>query len=193
LSIFARRGSGSAARSIFGGFVEMRAGVRADGSDSYAEQLLEPTAWPLHVVVAITSRDRKQTSSTRGMQSTAATSPYYAAWLASSADDLAAARSAIHARDFAALGATAEHSCLKMHALAMSGTPPLVYWNAATLACMNAVRELARDGVGVFFTIDAGPQLKAVCEPGSAATVAAALRDVPGVVDVLDTGLGAGA
>ena len=192
LSVFARRGSGSAARSIFGGYVEMRAGARADGSDSYAEQLLDSAAWPLRVVVAITSRDRKQTSSTQGMQSTAATSPYYTAWLASSAADIAAARSAILARDFARLGATAEHSCLKLHALAMSAMPPLVYWNAATVACMNTVRELARDGVGVFFTIDAGPQLKAVCEPDSAAAVAAALRDVPGVVDVLDTGLGAG-
>lgn len=192
LSIFARRGSGSAARSIFGGYVEMHAGTCADGSDSFAEPLLDAAAWPMHVVVAITSRERKPTSSTQGMRSTAASSPFYAAWLATSAADIAAARSAIRARDFAALAATAEHSCLKMHALAMSAKPPLVYWNAATLACMNAVHDLARDGVGVFFTIDAGPQLKAVCAPASAATVAAALRGVPGVVDVLDTGLGAG-
>jgi diphosphomevalonate decarboxylase len=45
----------------------------------------------------------------------------------------------------------------------------------------------------VFFTVDAGPQLKAVCEPAAIEQVKAALRDVPGVLDVLDTGLGAGA
>lgn len=190
LSIVARRGSGSAARSIFGGFVEMHAGTRADGSDSYAEPLLEASAWPLDVVVAITARGEKEVGSGPGMARSAEASPYYPAWIATHAADLAAARGAIERRDFEALADVAEHSCLKMHAAAMAARPPLLYWNAVTLDCMHAVRRLRRDGVAVFFTIDAGPQLKAVCAPGARARVQAALRDVPGVLELLATGLG---
>jgi diphosphomevalonate decarboxylase len=80
-----------------------------------------------------------------------------------------------------------------MHALAMSARHGLIYWNAATLECLHRVRSLRARGVPVFFTIDAGPQLKAVCEPAAMATVRAALADVPGVVDLIETGLGEGA
>jgi diphosphomevalonate decarboxylase len=106
--------------------------------------------------------------------------------------DLDAARSAIAARDFARLADVAELSCLKMHAAAMSTRPPLLYWNGATVDCLRVVRELRTAGTAAFFTIDAGPQLKAVCEPGAIDAVRAALAAVPGVVDVLVTGLGPG-
>jgi diphosphomevalonate decarboxylase len=192
LSILARRGSGSAARSIFGGYVVMRAGTSADGNDSYAEPLLEPESWPLRVVVAITSHARKPIGSTSGMRSSAASSPYYPAWIGSSPADIDAATHAIRRRNFSALSTVAEHSCLKMHALALSGSPPIIYWTPATLACIDAVRQLQRDGIDVFFTIDAGPQVKAVCMPAHAATVVETLRAVPGVIDIIDTGLGAG-
>ena len=107
--------------------------------------------------------------------------------------DLAAARAAIRARDFAALADVAEHNCLKMHAAALAALPPLVYWNGATVECLHAVRRLRAAGVPVFFTIDAGPQLKAVCAPGARAEVERALRAVPGVLDVLTSALGPGA
>lgn len=126
------------------------------------------------------------------MHASAATSPYYGAWLATNAADIDSAKAAIGNRDFATLSAIAESSCLKMHALAMSSSPPIIYWNPATIACIDAVRALREDGVGVFFTIDAGPQVKAVCVPEGAATVSAAMRAVPGVVDVIETGLGTG-
>lgn len=192
LSIIARQGSGSAARSIFGGFVQMHAGSMPDGSDSFAEPLLEADAWPLEVVIAITERGEKAVGSTAGMEQSASSSPYYASWVASSPTDLSAARQAISSGDFEALADLAEHSCLKMHAAAMAARPPLIYWNPATVACLQAVRELRRSGIAVFFTIDAGPQLKAVCAPGLGKRVGAALRDVPGVVDILVSGLGPG-
>jgi len=192
LSIVARQGSGSAARSIFGGYVEMHAGNADDGSDSFAEPLLDAQAWPLRVVVAVTSRERKRAGSTAGMRASAATSPYYAAWIDSCGSDLNTARRAIRERDFASLGAIAEHSCLKMHALAMSSRPPMLYWNSATVGCIDAVKSLRRDGVDVFFTIDAGPQVKAICTADAVAAVVDALRAVPGVVDIIDTGLGPG-
>ena len=106
-SIVARNGSGSAARSIFGGFVEMHAGTAADGSDSFAEPLLAAHDWPLEVVIAVTSTAEKEIGSRSGMARSATSSPYYAAWVAEQPPDLAAARSAIHARDFAALAEVA--------------------------------------------------------------------------------------
>jgi diphosphomevalonate decarboxylase len=193
LSIVARRGSGSAARSIFGGYVEMHAGSAADGSDSFAEPLLDGSAWPLEVVIAITTKAEKDVDSRRGMTRSARASPYYAAWVATHSDDLEAARAAIRSRDFAALADVAEHNCLKMHAAAIAARPPLLYWNGATLECVAALRRLRADGVPVFFTIDAGPQVKAICEPSSRATVEAQLARVPGVIEVLTAKLGGGA
>jgi diphosphomevalonate decarboxylase len=192
-SIVARQGSGSAARSIFGGFVEMHAGTAADGHDSFAEPLLGSSEWPLEVVIAVTAKGEKEVGSRSGMTRSATSSPYYAAWVAEQPPDLAAARAAIRARDFAALAELAEHNCLKMHAAAMAARPPLVYWNGATVECLHAVRRLRAGGVPVFFTIDAGPQLKAVCAPGARLDVEAALRAVPGVQELLVSPLGAGA
>ena len=192
LSIVARQGSGSAARSVFGGFVEMRAGTRPDGSDSYAEPLMPAEAWPLELVVAVTAREEKRVSSRVGMTRSAATSPYFPAWVAGNPADLEQGREAILRRDFESLADVAERNCLRMHGAAMAARPPLLYWNAATIACLEAVRALRRAGVPVFFTIDAGPQLKAVCAPGESAAVREALTDVPGVLDVLESGLGPG-
>ena len=193
LSEFARRGSGSASRSIFGGYVEWALGERADGEDSVARPILDADAWPLRVAVAITSTAEKAIGSTEGMNRTAETSPYQRAWIDTQEADLAEARAAIVARDFERLADISEFSCLKMHALAMAAKPGLLYWNAATMAAMHAVRALRASGVPVFFTIDAGPQVKAICLPEAAAQVAAVLREVPGVLNVLETGLGGAA
>ena len=194
LSTVARQGSGSAARSLFGGFVHMHTGHRDDGADAYAEPLLGADAWPLEVVVAVTTHEAKAVGSGEGMERTRRTSPFYGQWAGTVADDIQAARAAVTARDFAALAAVSEHSCLKMHALMLSSQPPLMYWSPATLACMQQVRRMReRDGLGVFFTVDAGPQVKAVCLPSDAGKVADALRAVPGVETVMRSGLGEGA
>ncbi|WP_308465528.1 diphosphomevalonate decarboxylase [Rathayibacter soli] len=193
LSILARQGSGSAARSIFGGYVEMHVGSAADGSDAFAEPLLDAETWPLSVVVAITDHAAKSVSSGAGMGASSATSPFFGAWVERAEDDLAGMRAAIAARDFGALGELSEYSCLKLHALMLTTRPALIYWNAATVAAMHTVRRLRADGVPTYFTIDAGPQVKAVCAPADAATVAAALAAVPGVADVRVSGLGGAA
>ena len=192
LSALARRGSGSAARSIFGGFVEWYRGERADGVDSFAEPLAAIDHWDLRTVVAVTSTAPKAVSSRDGMLRTAA-SPFYPAWVAGAEADLAEARAAIRARDIEALGLVAEHSALKMHAAALAARPPLVYWRAATVECMHRVWALRAEGVAAFFTIDAGPQVKVLCAPADAARVAAALEAVPGVERILACGPGRGA
>lgn len=193
LSILARRGSGSAARSIFGGFVDMHVGARADGSDAFAEPLQPPAHWPLEVVVAITASEAKKIGSTEGMNATADTSPYYPAWVRTAPQDIEHARAAINARDFGSLAQISEFSCLKMHGLAMSANPGLLYWNGASMACLHAIRTLRAQGHGVFFTVDAGPQIKAICLPGEAQAVGEALAAQPGVIEVLVSALGQGA
>ena len=161
-SQWARRGSASAARSVTGGFTALAA-----SNGWAAEQLLAPDEWPLNVVVAVTSLERKTVGSTEGMELSRQTSPFYAAWLESTARDFDAARNVVARRDFDALASIAEASCLRMHAVMLTTDPPLVYWNAGTIEGIRSIRALRETGVGVFFTIDAGPQIKAVCLPGT--------------------------
>jgi diphosphomevalonate decarboxylase len=197
LSALARLGSGSAARSIFGGFVEMAPGARADGADATAHPLeAEPRdPWDVRLVVAITAAGEKAIGSTAAMTHTARTSPFYAAWVAGVDADLAAARTAIADRDLGALGVVAERSALRMHATAMAADPPILYWNPATIAALARVRALRHDSPATqaFFTIDAGPHVKVLCGAADAERVAAALADVPGVLRTLIAAPGPGA
>jgi len=189
LAEIARLGSGSAPRSLLGGVVML---TNRDAT-TVCEQVAAPADWPLEIVVAVTTTDPKVISSREGMAQSEATSPYYDAWVRTHAADLDAGLSAVRARDFAALAELAEHNCLKMHAVMMTTRPPLLYWTPGTLGCLQRVRELRRSGVPVFFTVDAGPQVKAVCLPSAAEGVAAALREIPGVMHILRSGLGEGA
>jgi diphosphomevalonate decarboxylase len=191
LAEVARMGSGSAPRSLFGGIVLLDAGLGTD--TTVCRIVAEPADWPLQIVVAITSRVAKEVGSTGGMQSSSDTSPYYPAWVTTHPKDLAAGLDAVVGRDFERLADLSEQSCLKMHAVAMTSQPPLIYWSGATVECMQRVRQLRRAGVPAFYTIDAGPQLKAVCLPGATEQVRSALEQVPGVLDVLVCNLGAGA
>lgn len=188
-SEWARRGSGSAGRSIVGGF-----GTLSERDGRWvARELLAPEAWPLRVVVGITSRARKAVGSTEGMERSRMTSPFYGSWVRSTQDDFAAAERAVLQRDFGRLARVAENSCLKMHALMLSSDPGLLYWNAATVDCLHRIRALRDAGTEVFFTVDAGPQVKAVCTADHESAVTDALKQVPGVDEVLVSGLGTGA
>jgi len=192
LSALARRGSGSAARSIFGGFVEMEPGVAPDGKDARAHQLLPPSEWPLRLVVAVTTEAPKEVSSTAGMALTNDTSPFYEAWVASHSVDLEEARLAIIGRDLEVLGTVMERNCLGMHACMLASRPPLLYWNETTVAVIRAVWGLRARGTPVWFTIDAGPHVKALCTPEAATRVRAALDAVPGVVRTIVAAPGEG-
>lgn len=187
-SKIARAASASAARSLFGGFAELPAGV--PGEDVAACSLAPAAHWPLEVVVAICAEGPKAVGSTRGMLDSAASSPFYPAWVEAAAADAESARAAIRARDFAGLASVSEASCLKMHAVMQTTRPALLYWNAATMATLQRIRELQQAGEEVFFTMDAGPQVKAICAAGAGGDVASALAAVPGVTRVLRSGLG---
>ena len=188
-SAWARRGSGSAARSVVGGF----GALRERGGAWTAEEVLPPEVWPLRVVIGITTREAKAVGSTEGMEHSRLTSPFYESWVRSTAEDFATARRAVVERDFDVLARVSEASCLKMHALMLSSQPGLIYWNGATVEGLHCLRALRAGGLPVFFTVDAGPQIKAVCMPDRAAEVEAALAAVPGVEEVIVSGLGPGA
>ncbi len=192
LARWARIGSGSAARSLLGGFCRMHRGQAQDGHDAIPEQLLDHTAWPLEVVVAITQTQAKGTSSRKGMTHTMATSPYYSAWVRHNEQVLDEAEKAIVSRDFDRLSELSEASALQMHASALAAEPAVLYWNGSSVECLHAIRELRQSGHGVFFTMDAGPQVKAVCLPGHGESVATRLQQVPGVQSVVSSALGPG-
>ena len=183
----AMAGSGSAPRSLHGGIVLLS--IDPDGTWS-CTSLLPPEEWPLKVAVAVTQAGPKQTDSRSGMELTRRTSPFYKAWLRSQKADLQDARRAVGQRDFGRLAELSEGNCLRMHAAAMGASPPLVYFNGATVECMHRIKALARDGRPVFFTVDAGPQVKAVCLPDALDEVRDALSRIPGVLQVLSGDLG---
>ena len=183
----ARRGSASAARSIHGGFVTLAA------PQWHAAPLLSGEAWPLKIVVAITSTVPKTVSSSEGMAIAKRTSPYFQSWTSSTERNYPAMREAVLRRDFAQLAKMAEASCLRMHALMMSGEPALIYWNTATLNCIQAIRSLREAGRNVFFTVDAGPQVKAVCQEEHAGEAREVLSRQRGVQQTMIVGLGGGA
>jgi diphosphomevalonate decarboxylase len=189
LAGLAGRASGSAARSLYGGFVELR-----NTDDGIAvSTILDSDAWPLRVVAAVTSTAAKPVGSGDAMELSRRTSPFYSRWVEEQDMDLATARDAIIVRDFGKLASVAEHNCLKMHSVMWASRPPVVYWNAATLACLERVRELQAQGVGAFFTIDAGPQVKVVCLPADESRVVDAVSTADGVEAVLSSGIGMGA
>jgi diphosphomevalonate decarboxylase len=189
LNAMARIGSGSAPRSLFGGFALLE---NAD-DDITCRQLRPAEEWPLAVIVAVTNAGPKAVSSRAGMAQSRTTSPYYAEWVRSHPVDLVDGIACVARRDFDGLAAVAERSCLKMHAVMQTTAPPLLYWEPATLACMQTIGVLRREGTPVFFTIDAGPQVKAVCLPAAADAVRSALASTPGVTQLIQCRLGAGA
>jgi len=158
-SILARLGSGSASRSLWQGFVIWHAGNDADGMDSFAEPLA--VQWPdLRIGLLVVNSGKKSIGSTVAMRRTVETSALYAAWPSKVAGDLAEIRQAISSRDIDALGNAAESNALAMHATMMAARPPVLYWQESSLAAMRQVWEARQEGLPVYFTMDAGPNLK---------------------------------
>lgn len=182
----AGKASGSAARSMLGGFVELE----NKKNKIHINQLLQPKDWPLRVVIAITDSRKKAVSSSEGMKLSSKTSPFYNSWVKNQPEDIDEARKAILSRDFLRLAEISEHNCMKMHSVMWTSRPSIVYWNSATIECLHAIRELQKKGEFVFFTIDAGPQIKAVCLPESEPKVINILKEIKGVKSILQSGLG---
>jgi diphosphomevalonate decarboxylase len=182
LSRLARRGSGSAARSIPGGFVEWQAG--AEEEDSFAFSIAEPGHWDLVDCVAIVSAAPKKTGSTEG-HSVAPTSPLQAGRVADAPRRLEICRKAILERDFNTFASIVELDSDMMHAVMMTSTPALHYWKPASLDVMNCVRRWRMEGIPVCYTVDAGPNVHVMCPETEAHVVDKRLREIKGVQNVL--------
>lgn len=159
LSILARLGSGSACRSLWDGFVEWHAGVRADGMDSFGEKL-QATWHEFCVGLLLVSDKEKEVSSREAMQRTIETNAAYQRWPEKVTKDLAAIKLAINEKNFELLGKTAESNALMMHAMMLTTQPPIQYSTPETLALMQKIWRLRSEGLPVYFTQDAGPNLK---------------------------------
>ncbi|MGO8995461.1 MAG: diphosphomevalonate decarboxylase [Polyangiaceae bacterium] len=192
-SDLARRSSASAARSLFGGFVELegRAGA-AFGDEILAAHPVAPgDHLPLRVLVCVATEAAKPTGSTEGMRATATMSPYHQAWLAEGPRIFSAMKIALGKKDFAAVGELAERSALAMHANAIAAG--IVYWSGVTIEGLAAVRALRGRGTPVYATVDAGPHVKVLCRPEDAALAGTWMRAVPGVLRVIECAPGDGA
>lgn len=182
LSRLARSGSGSACRSIPGGFVEWQAGE--SDADSYAFSIAAPEHWNLVDCVAVVSHSHKHTGSTEG-HALADTSPLQAARVADAPRRLALCRQAILKRDFAAFAEVVEQDSNLMHAVMITSHPPLLYWQLSTISVMHFVQTWRLAGLPVCYTIDAGPNVHVLCLAESQERVVSRLKEVPGVLDVL--------
>jgi len=188
LSVLARQGSGSAARSIFGGFVQ----VVADVDEPYAEPVTDASL-ELSAAVCVVESPPKDVGSTDGMELTRTTSPYHGAWLEQVARDLYEARHALSSGDFDRLAAVTEGNCLAMHANAMAARPGLIYFAPSTLELIRAVRGLRREGHPCFFTVDAGPHVVVFAPPTTIDAIAPRLEASAAVAEVRRCGVGDGA
>lgn len=187
LSRLARRGSGSASRSVPGGFVEWQAG--STDEDSFAVSIAGPQHWDLVDCIAVISEAHKQVGSSAGHR-LAATSSLQAARLQDVDQRLAQARNAILGRDFDSLAAVMELDSNLMHAVMMTSQPALFYWQPASMAVMQAVRTWRAAGLPVAYTLDAGPNVHVLAPAAQADEVASRLSEIEGVIKVLKAGPG---
>ncbi len=177
LSILARLGSGSACRSFWRGMVHWHAGTAVDGMDSFAEPLIEQ--WPeLRIGLLVINAGGKAVGSTEAMRRTLETSILYAAWPRQVAADLATLLRAVPDRDFDAFGTAAEGNALAMHATMLTARPPVLYWQSNSLTAMEHVWRCRADGIPVYFTMDAGPNLKLIYRDCDHAAVVSRFRDM---------------
>jgi diphosphomevalonate decarboxylase len=190
LSKLARRGSGSASRSIPSGFVEWQMGTSE--ADSFSSSIADVNHWNLVDCIAVVSSAHKKTGSTEG-HAIAGTSPLQDARVADTTRRLDICRNAILKKDFEAFANIIEHDSDMMHSVMMTSNPPLMYWQASTVEIFHQVREWRANGLPVGYTVDAGANVHVLCLGDYAKEVEKKLRELSGVKDVLVAGVGGGA
>jgi diphosphomevalonate decarboxylase len=181
LSILARKGSGSACRSIPDGFVEWKAGS-GDG-DSYAHCLYPSDYWDIWDIIAVIGRKSKKISSTEG-HAIAESSPFYDARIKDMSRKIKELKSALKNRDFTKFGGIIEAEAINMHVVMMTSVPPLYYWLPKTFELVLKIQEWRRAGLEAYFTIDAGPNVHIICEGKNKAKIKSKLlsMEVKGII-----------
>ncbi|MBE7356673.1 diphosphomevalonate decarboxylase [Staphylococcus haemolyticus] len=163
LSRLARRGSGSASRSIYGGFAEWEKGH--DDESSFAHRV-EADGWEneLAMVFVVINDKSKKVSSRSGMSLTRDTSRFYQYWLDNVEPDLKETKEAIAQKDFKRMGEVIEANGLRMHATNLGAQPPFTYLVPESYDAMRIVHECREAGLPCYFTMDAGPNVKVLIE-----------------------------
>jgi diphosphomevalonate decarboxylase len=177
LSRWARRGSGSAARSVSGGLCAMPA-----GRDPPARRLAAGDDVPWGMVLALVQSPAKEVGSREGMERCRRTSEAYAGWVAQARRDYRAMLGLLRRWDLGGVGELMEANMLAMHACTLAARPPLIYWAPATLALLGAARGWRKAGLEAYATVDAGPHVAILTPREELARVARRVRRVPGVV-----------
>jgi diphosphomevalonate decarboxylase len=190
LSSLARlSGSGSAARSVLGGYVEWPRGETDE--ECFAFSLAPASHWDLRDVVVVVESEAKKVPSRDGHQ-LAATSPHYARRRELLPERLDIVRAAIRDRDLDRLGPVVEEEGIELHLIAMSSRPPVYYWSPATIAVLARVRELRAEGLSAWSTMDAGANVHVICAAADEPAVAGALQAIEGVERLIRDGVGEG-
>ena len=178
-------GSGSAPRSLIGGFVLM------DHSNNYnCTQILQKDDWSVDVLICIASRETKKISSREGMEISKRTSPLYQDWLDTNEKHISLALDAIKEKNISRLEKVTEENCNFMHEVMKTSKPSIIYMNDVTHSCIAEIENLRASGHKLFYTIDAGPQIKIICDPKSANTIKDTISQRTDVIDIIHTGLG---
>ena len=175
LSTIVRQGSGSATRSLYGGFVVWDKGIENDSLTSYSYPI-DAAQWDIHMLVVTINTQKKKISSRVGMQATIETSPFYQLWPSEVEKDLQAMIPAIKAQDFQTVGEIAEHNAMKMHATTFAANPSFTYLAPESLKVIQIVQELRQEGIPCFVTMDAGPNVKIICQKASVESIKNRLR-----------------
>ncbi|ALB28919.1 diphosphomevalonate decarboxylase [Companilactobacillus heilongjiangensis] len=161
LSILARNGSGSASRSIYGGFVEWQAGH--DNESSFAVPIDETPEIDLALLSVVINKHSKKISSTMGMENSVKSSPFYPNWVTLVSSEIKEIKQAIAQKDLQKIGEISEHNAMSMHALTLSADPSFTYFAPETIRIIQLIQELRRKGLFAYATIDAGPNVKIIC------------------------------
>lgn len=186
LSRLARRGSGSASRSIYGGFVEWVRGV--DDQTSFAIPLTEQVDWDIQLLTVVINDQPKKIDSRGGMQHTMATSPFYQEWVGNTNALTVPMENAIAAHDFTTLGQMAEANALQMHATNTTACPPFNYLTDASWDVIQLAAQLRQTGIEVYATMDAGPNVKLISKSTDTDQIQAQLQQLmPNITTVVAT------
>ena len=180
-------GSGSAPRSLYSGFVYL------NKKNYSCETILDGNEWPLKIIICQTSSDRKLVSSRDGMRISKSTSSYYEDWVNDQNNDIKKALKAINMKNFDLLGEVSEDSCKKMHKVMETSKPPLIYRNSTTHLCIQKIEEMKVNGIDIFYTIDAGPQVKIICKDQYTDQVISEMKSIPNMQDIIEVNIGQGA
>ena len=176
LSRLARRGSGSATRSIFGGLVQWHRGH--DDQSSYAEPIMEKLDFGLEMIAILVDTSAKKVSSRGGMQLTVQTSPFYSAWKEVVQTDMSNMLAAIKDKNINAIGHIAQENALRMHALTLSADPGFTYFDGDTIKAMHLIDDLQAAGINCYYTMDAGPNVKVLYDRRDRSLILQRLGDV---------------